>query len=236
MNEQEYKVNLLNIASEVRNICRNTENKNKFREMIKKFFRPKMLFLPEDYNKIPHHITKLPLEKKRSKDYLFNRAHLLSIFFPLERPTPEPLDEERLIVSYNLLTILHDKIYEYNPLVNLISDETWRETNAAWVEPIWEQIQYDVEYPEMIDMLKGCLEQVKADPAGEDGPGGTAGDKQPDDSMTLTVAVSIFHVSKTTIRRAIKDQRLKDYSDKAKSKNSPVLVSEKEVAKHWKRK
>lgn len=56
------------------------------------------------------------------------------------------------------------------------------------------------------------------------------------DSMTLTVAVKKFDVSKTTLRRAIKDGRLKNYNTNNKSISSLVMISESEVAKHWTRK
>ena len=63
----------------------------------------------------------------------------------------------------------------------------------------------------------------------------TAGDKQPNDLITLTVAISKFHVSRKTLRGAVKDKdgRLKDYREKGKPKNSPIMVSESEVENIW---
>jgi hypothetical protein len=88
--------------------------------------------------------------------------------------------------------------------------------------------------PAKIELGSGQTDGESGDsskPPGKDGQG-----KPPDDSMTLTVAISRYHVSKTTLRRAIEDGRLKDYSDKAKPKNSPAMISEREVARHWKKK
>ncbi len=59
---------------------------------------------------------------------------------------------------------------------------------------------------------------------------------EPNDLITLSVAVKNFAVSKTTLRRAIKDGRLEKYPQKPKSKNSPLEVSENAVAKQWPRK
>jgi hypothetical protein len=55
----------------------------------------------------------------------------------------------------------------------------------------------------------------------------------PQDLMTLTVVVGNFAVSKNTLRRAIREGRLRDYNQDKTSKNSPVLVSESEVKKYW---
>lgn len=63
-----------------------------------------------------------------------------------------------------------------------------------------------------------------------------AGDTKPGDLITLTVAIQNYDVSKTTLRRAIKDKRLKNHKKKTKPKNSPDKVSEREVAKQWPRK
>ncbi len=65
---------------------------------------------------------------------------------------------------------------------------------------------------------------------------GKAREIQPNDLMTLTVAVQKFDVSKSTLRRSIKDGRLKNYNTKNESKSSLVMISESEVAKHWPRK
>ena len=61
------------------------------------------------------------------------------------------------------------------------------------------------------------------------------GDKnqRSDDLITLTVAIKKFKVSKTTLRRAIKDGRLVSYKDITKSSNSLSMVSESEVEKYW---
>jgi hypothetical protein len=57
-------------------------------------------------------------------------------------------------------------------------------------------------------------------------------DKKPDDLITLTVAISKYKVKKVTLRRAIKDKRLKNYGE-GTVKNSIILVSEKAVAGFW---
>ena len=63
-----------------------------------------------------------------------------------------------------------------------------------------------------------------------------SGDKQASDLITLQVAVSKFYVSKVTLRRAIKNGRLRNYRDSGKPKNSAILVSESEVGTRWPRK
>ena len=65
---------------------------------------------------------------------------------------------------------------------------------------------------------------------------GKTGGVTPSDLITLTVAVKNFSVSKTTLRRAIKDRRLSNYKQKTKPRNSPIMVSESGVAKLWPRK
>lgn len=57
--------------------------------------------------------------------------------------------------------------------------------------------------------------------------------ERPKDTITLSVATKKYSVSKSTLRRAIKDGRLESYKDTTKSSNSPEIVSESEVAKHW---
>ena len=51
----------------------------------------------------------------------------------------------------------------------------------------------------------------------------------PKDLMTLTVTIKKYIVSKSTLRRALKDGRLTDYNQGKESENSPVVVSENEV-------
>lgn len=54
--------------------------------------------------------------------------------------------------------------------------------------------------------------------------------------MTLTVAVREFSVSRSTLKRKIKNKKLKTYRQENATKNSAVLIDVVEVAKLWPRK
>ena len=53
------------------------------------------------------------------------------------------------------------------------------------------------------------------------------------DPITLTVAQSKYHVTVSTLKRAIKDGRLKSYRPKNCRNNYPHTVSESKVASMW---
>lgn len=55
----------------------------------------------------------------------------------------------------------------------------------------------------------------------------------PQDLITITIAVKNYNVSRRTIYRATEDGRLQDYNKNKKANNSPVMISESEVARHF---
>jgi hypothetical protein len=55
-----------------------------------------------------------------------------------------------------------------------------------------------------------------------------------EDIITATVATEFFYVSRSTLKAAVKDGRLKDYRPRKKrGTKSPLLLSRNEVARHW---
>ncbi len=63
----------------------------------------------------------------------------MNSIFPPEKPDISK-QHERLPIVYYLLTILHDKIYEYDDLVTPISVDIWS-LDAEWIESLWEQMK-----------------------------------------------------------------------------------------------
>ena len=61
----------------------------------------------------------------------------------------------------------------------------------------------------------------------------TESEKWPDDLITLTVAQSKYSVTSVTLKRAIKDGRLRSYRPKKCIKNHPHKISESQVASYW---
>ena len=57
----------------------------------------------------------------------------------------------------------------------------------------------------------------------------------PKDLLRIVVAIQKFHVSRATVKRAIKDGKIKSYRLPKSPKNSPHLVSESEVASYFPR-
>jgi hypothetical protein len=57
--------------------------------------------------------------------------------------------------------------------------------------------------------------------------------KAPNDLITLLVAEKEFEVSRTTLKRAIKDGRLKSYRPQNSPKNAPHKVSRTQVTSYW---
>jgi hypothetical protein len=57
--------------------------------------------------------------------------------------------------------------------------------------------------------------------------------KAPNDLITLLVAEKEFEVSRTTLKRAIKDDRLKSYRPQNSPKNAPHKVSRTQVTSYW---
>lgn len=64
-------------------------------------------------------------------------------------------------------------------------------------------------------------------------PLGIGGQDKPQDIITSRVVIKEYELSKSTLFRAIKDGRLKDFRDKKKPKNSIIEVSRSEVEKHF---
>ena len=86
----------------------------------------------------------------------------------------------------------------------------------------------DTEY--LTSLWRKCLEkteEIEAE-AGES-------ETEPQDLITLSVAVRNYVVSKSTLRRAIKDKRIRGYKQSDKN-NSQVKVSICEIEKHWPKK
>ena len=71
-------------------------------------------------------------------------------------------------------------------------------------------------------------------PGTESGPAGRP--PTPSDLITSTVVTSKYAVSKTTLRRAVKVGRLLDYRIEGTPDNSPLVLSEREVAAIWPKK
>jgi hypothetical protein len=57
----------------------------------------------------------------------------------------------------------------------------------------------------------------------------------PADIISSDVAITEYNVSRTTIRRAVKDGRLKDYRPEHRADNSPFQLSRAEVAARWRK-
>ncbi len=124
MGEQGYKM-LLEKASKVREWCDNQEYREKFRKVISKQISEEKLF------------TSLPKTYGDAKEV--HIGIIINSMFPPEKPDISK-QHERLPIAYYLLTILHDKIYEYDDLVTPISVDIWS-LDAEWIETLWEQMK-----------------------------------------------------------------------------------------------
>jgi hypothetical protein len=123
VSEQGYKV-LLEKASIIRKWSDNRKYRERFRKVISKSISPEKLFssLPETY----------------SDSSEVHIATITNFMFPPERQAISKYD--RLQAAYCLLTILHDKIYEYDSWVTPISVDIWS-LDAEWIEALWEQMK-----------------------------------------------------------------------------------------------
>lgn len=80
-------------------------------------------------------------------------------------------------------------------------------------------------FPDITETLRSYLEDNTNDPLNKQ--------KQPDDLITLSVAIKKYSVSKRTLLRAIDDNRIKSSRPVNAPSNSPHKISEAEVAKNW---
>jgi len=83
----------------------------------------------------------------------------------------------------------------------------------------------DYSFSDITETLRFYLEENVNDTLNEQ--------KQPDDLITLSVAIQKYSVSKRTLLRAIDDNRIKSSRPVNAPSNSPHKISEAEVAKNW---
>lgn len=159
-------------------------------------------------------------------------------------PQRPPDKDEKLMLDYVLLATIHDGSLRDAGAIQTYLCFDSPEPLDKWFEEQWRELRDWDENTEYSEGDAGrakvtcALGRIKADlgvtymevgkPAkmeqnGKDG-------QSKDDLITLTVAVTKFQVSKTTLRRAISDERLKNYGKKSLS-----MVSESKVANLWPR-
>ena len=103
------------------------------------------------------------------------------------------------------------------------------------------QNPYELDWDDILAHIEVFL--CKTEQKTKLGEGGNTGDaedaiikeseKWPDDLITLSVAIKKYHVSRSTLMRAIKNGRIKSHRPVNAAPNSPHKVREPEIAKNW---
>ncbi len=93
---------------------------------------------------------------------------------------------------------------------------------------------------EVAQIVKGGLAWLESRPLGVTqceihGSSGQGVEQPPTDLITTAIAVDEYHASRSTLRRAKDDGRLRDYRREGAPKNSPLMLSRAEIERHFQR-
>ena len=161
-------------------------------------------------------------------------------------------------IDHTLLIALKNALiyYDYNRTKDTLLVKDWKEIRDSFSIERMVRFQNDGSFAKTIDALEIIKADVnfqrqlkiKSQPAQEEKPESTedlADSKptnkddmtpsKPKNLITLTVAIENFIVSRLTLLRAIKENRLKTYRPENAAKNAQHKVDAVEVAKIWPR-
>ncbi len=138
------------------------------------------------------------------------------------------IDDKKLLVAEPLTTAQKNKIIETCGSGRLVIIKDWLVCNKAHlIDELHRMTWLDI-----FDLMQ----KTPPESVGEKGGGGILEQGQPDDLISLLIAVRDFHVSRATLKRDIKANAIKSYRPINAAKNAKHLVSKKELKDRYQKK
>jgi hypothetical protein len=174
-----------------------------------------------DMSKMDQQGRMVPQFLERRRDMAAQIKHRIRLMFDrFKIPNLGDLTKDQMIAEV-------EKYENLDPEGIYGSDESW-----PYSEPLWVAIRLEQSMPP-----PGTQAHQEESPGGRQTEPANVKEAGTmpicEDPISTSVAVQKYAVSKVTLRRAVKDGRLRDCRLPGAAKNSPLMVSGSEVAKYW---